>query len=304
MLDSHVNSADSDGLISPGTTLFSRPQAVHVSLSRSQGASIDLKDPFGSRGQRSGSADGGSGAYKGSRGSYSRHNSCTPHEDNAFTPDYEIENGYFPTPRFGRRYERDEQRTLVARNLHERTTHKDIVDFLRGGSVLDIYLRAKDRTASVSFVEGQHAQNFMSHVKRNDIYIHSRRVSGISVHVRLSADKGKVEWAWNDRQFILPAHVANKINNGATRNLVIRNCPPNITEEKLREDLDHIHNLVIIDISYVNGGMFLPTLRLGSILYCNFYIFETFSTAEAFFGLVVAVTQFIVKGKLGSESNR
>ena len=53
----------------------------------------------------------------------------------------------------------------------------DIVRFLRGGTILDIYLRTNDRSASISFVEGTAAQQFIAHAKKNDVYIHGKRVS-------------------------------------------------------------------------------------------------------------------------------
>lgn len=66
-----------------------------------------------------------------------------------------------------------DQRTIHIRNLPERTTHKDLVEIIRGGRLLDIYIR-NDRTATVSFVEG--AAEFLAYTKRNDIYLHTRRV--------------------------------------------------------------------------------------------------------------------------------
>ena len=65
----------------------------------------------------------------------------------------------------------------MIKNLSDRATHKDIVGIVRGGAVLDIYLRTNDRSASISFVEGVAAQAFMNYAKRNDIYIHGKRVS-------------------------------------------------------------------------------------------------------------------------------
>lgn len=46
-----------------------------------------------------------------------------------------------------------DQRTVLVTNLSDRTTHKDLVAIVRGGRVLDIFLR-NDRSATVSFVEG------------------------------------------------------------------------------------------------------------------------------------------------------
>lgn len=45
-----------------------------------------------------------------------------------------------------------------------------------------------------------------------------------------NTDDRQVEIRWNDRQFILPGHVAGKVGIGATRNLVIRRCDPRFTE--------------------------------------------------------------------------
>lgn len=67
-----------------------------------------------------------------------------------------------------------DQRTVLISNLSDRTTHKDLVSFVRGGRLLDIFLR-NDRTATISFVEG--AAEFLAYAKRNDIYLHTKRVS-------------------------------------------------------------------------------------------------------------------------------
>ena len=99
-------------------------------------------------------------------------------DDTSFPSDPDRDDQCLPGPKNGKQqYARAEQRTLVLKNLSDRITHKDIVDVVRGGAVLDIYLRTNERTASVSFVEGATAQNFMNHAKRNDIYIHGKRVS-------------------------------------------------------------------------------------------------------------------------------
>lgn len=67
-----------------------------------------------------------------------------------------------------------DQRTVLIANLPERTTHKDLAGIIRGGRLLDIFLR-NDRTASISFIEG--AAEFLAYAKRNDIYLHMKRVS-------------------------------------------------------------------------------------------------------------------------------
>jgi hypothetical protein len=83
----------------------------------------------------------------------------------------------------GQRVALHDQRTVLISNLSEQTTHKDLADVIRGGRLLDIFLR-NDRTATVSFVEG--AAEFLLYAKRNDIYVHSKRVSitlpGLATH--------------------------------------------------------------------------------------------------------------------------
>ncbi|KAL8935964.1 MAG: hypothetical protein Q9211_004423 [Gyalolechia sp. 1 TL-2023] len=146
-----------------------------------------------------------------------------------------------------------DQRTIIFKNLSDRTTHQDIVNVVRGGLLLDVYVRSSDKSANVSFVHGTAAQEFMVYVKRNDVYIQGRRVA----------------FAWGDRQYILPGHLANKIGIGATRNLVIRRIYPNFTEKRLRDDLDHIHNLVVVDISFANGDAYLSLNSIRSSLFAR-----------------------------------
>jgi|SRR5690242_2884475 len=66
-----------------------------------------------------------------------------------------------------------DQRTILISNVAERTTHKDIAGIIRGGRILDIFFRS-DHSVTVSFVEG--AAEFLAYVKRNDIYLHAKRV--------------------------------------------------------------------------------------------------------------------------------
>jgi len=99
------------------------------------------------------------------------------------------------------------------------------------------------------------------------------------------ADESQIDIRWNDRQFILPGHVANKIAVGATRNLVIHNRSPRHTEEAIREDLEHIHNLVVIKVTFngpdahistnsVHNAMFARTCMMSRTLVFYFYVRE------------------------------
>ncbi|KAF7443689.1 hypothetical protein A1F99_117630 [Pyrenophora tritici-repentis] len=131
-----------------------------------------------------------------------------------------------------------------------RTTHKDLASIVRGGRLLDIFLR-NDRSATISFVEG--AAEFLAYAKRNDIYLHMKRL----------------EFRWNDRQFHVPPHVSNKIANGATRNLVVRCIAGKVTADQIRDHLDHIHNLVVVDIYFQKGDAYISTNSVHNALFAR-----------------------------------
>ncbi|KAI7042033.1 hypothetical protein KC327_g5852 [Hortaea werneckii] len=126
----------------------------------------------------------------------------------------------------------NERRTLYFSGFSDRTTYKDFVSVIKGGQLLSINLRP-ERSGTVTFLDG--AEAFLAWAKRHDIYLHSKRI--------------EVKWA--DRQYRLNNHIHHKILHGATRNLIIRNARSHgLTACQIRADLDHIHNLVIIDISF------------------------------------------------------
>lgn len=107
---------------------------------------------------------------------YSRHNSSAQ-DDSSFSPELERDENYLGPPRPERQqYARSAQRTITVKNLSDRTTHKDIIAFVRGGTVLDVYLRPHERSASISFVEGYAAQAFLTYARRKDFYVHGKRV--------------------------------------------------------------------------------------------------------------------------------
>jgi hypothetical protein len=143
-----------------------------------------------------------------------------------------------------------DQRTVLIANLPERTTHKDLAGIIRGGRLLDLFVR-NDRTATVSFVEG--AADFLAYAKRTDIYLHTKRL----------------ECRWADRQFNVPSHVSNKIANGATRNLVVRGVGGKLAAAQIRDHLDHIHNLVVVDINFRNGDAYISTNSIHNALFAR-----------------------------------
>ncbi|CAP69155.1 uncharacterized protein PODANS_7_11120 [Podospora anserina S mat+] len=162
-------------------------------------------------------------------------------------------------------YERNCHRTLQIVHLAEGTTHSDITNSVRGGQLLDVYLRSHDRSASVSFLHAADAQKFYDYCRRNDLYIRNKR-----------------------RQFVLPGHVAGKISAGASRNLVIMNYASQHTEEVIREDLDHIHNLVVIMIQFIGGNCHIELNSVHNAIYARtcmlsrmYVSLRRFSLAEA-----------------------
>jgi hypothetical protein len=150
-------------------------------------------------------------------------------------------------------------RTVLLSNLAEGTTHADITNAVRGGMLLDIFLRSHERCATVSFLRSADARKFCDHVRRHDLYIKNKRV--ISLPILYCGGQPltlqQIDVRWNDRQFVLPGHVAGRIAKGATRNLVLRAYDNRHTEEVIRADLDHIHNLVVIKVEYIGNNCYI-----------------------------------------------
>lgn len=80
----------------------------------------------------------------------------------------------------------------------------------------------------------------------------------------------QIEVRWADRQFRLNKHVGDKIRGGATRNLVIRNAADKgLTEAQVREDMEHIHNLIIIDVTFRGKDAYISTNCCHNALYAR-----------------------------------
>ncbi|KAI0191301.1 hypothetical protein EV127DRAFT_72938 [Xylaria flabelliformis] len=150
-------------------------------------------------------------------------------------------------------YARMCKRTVALCGLPAFTTLGDVTSVVRGGQLLDVFLRSAEHIASVSFVREDDAIQFYEHSRRNDIYIRNKRVF--------------IRWA--DRHFILPGHVANKIASGATRNLIIRRCGAHHTEASVREDLEHIHNLIVVGVEFVGGSCYIKTNSVHNAMFAR-----------------------------------
>lgn len=51
--------------------------------------------------------------------------------------------------------------------------------------------------------------------------------------------------------------------------MVIRGIHPNITEERIREDLLHIHNIVVISVSFENGDAYISLNSINNSLFAR-----------------------------------
>ncbi|EME41709.1 hypothetical protein DOTSEDRAFT_156730 [Dothistroma septosporum NZE10] len=143
------------------------------------------------------------------------------------------------------------RRTLYFCNLSPKTTYKDLASVVKGGKLLSITIRS-ERSATVTFLDA--AADYLAWTKRNDVYVHARRV----------------EVRWAERQFNLNEHIANKISTGATRNILIRNAlGKGLTGERIRDDMEHIHGLVIIDVKYKNGNAWVSTNSIHNALFAR-----------------------------------
>ncbi len=176
---------DGDGQEYRDSDLFRRPSKMRVTLSQPSALSRSETDTDWRN-----TGNGYQGFSKGNGRSSSRHNSYNQEDDVSWDPELDKENDSLTIPRVEkRRYPREEKRTILAKNLSDRATHKDVVDFVRGGLVLDIYLRLNERSVSISFVEGSAAQDFMNFVKKNDIYVHGKRVCSDMNHWKLDPSR-------------------------------------------------------------------------------------------------------------------
>ncbi|KAI5863156.1 hypothetical protein GGS23DRAFT_55538 [Durotheca rogersii] len=163
------------------------------------------------------------------------------------SPSYSADTTLVPEPNIdGEKrppYVRVCQRTILLWGLPEKTTYWDVTTIISGGVLVDIFLRATERLAYVSFLHEEDAVRFYEHTLVHNIYIKGKRVLT----------------RWADRQFQLNTHVVGKVRIGATRNLVIHNCNAGITENTIRDDLEHIHNLAVIRVDFMGRRCHIKT---------------------------------------------
>ena len=69
------------------------------------------------------------------------------------------------------------QRTVVLRGLPDWVTYQQIAAVVRGGSLLNIYLRGREHMVNLSFVEESAAQDFLEHVAAHGLRILGKQVN-------------------------------------------------------------------------------------------------------------------------------
>ncbi len=80
----------------------------------------------------------------------------------------------------------------------------------------------------------------------------------------------QVEVKWADRQFTVNGHIANKITNGATRNVVVRGArEKGLDEQQIRDDMEHISNLVIIDVTFRGDDAYVSMNSIHNALFAR-----------------------------------
>ena len=87
-----------------------------------------------------------------------------------------VENLDFDLPRAAPLLERHAKRTILLLDLSITVVHSDILTAIRGGQLLEVYLRKRQRSASVSFVYEEDAKAFYDYVRKHGLYIRNKRV--------------------------------------------------------------------------------------------------------------------------------
>ncbi|KAL7928916.1 hypothetical protein V8C35DRAFT_332051 [Trichoderma chlorosporum] len=144
-------------------------------------------------------------------------------------------------------------RSVQLLNIPEDATYADIIAVVRGGNLFDISLIRRSSTAFITFAEASAAEAYYTHVRNNYLYIKNNKID-----IRRSG-----------RFQNLHGHFAKRIANGATRNLVLRSCNAGHTNASIRNDLDHIHGLEVISITFRGGMCHISTNSLPSAMYAR-----------------------------------
>lgn len=129
-------------------------------------------------------------------------------------------------------------RSVLLRGIPKSASLRDVCKIVRGGMILNLFLRPHQNTAHVSFVNPQAAEDFLLHADRTDLYVKGRKIMA----------------SWDKRPCYLNKGLAQRIQrDGATRNLVVRFPRPEITAALILDDLEHIHRLEVLEVHFRDG---------------------------------------------------
>lgn len=75
---------------------------------------------------------------------------------------------------------------------------------------------------------------------------------------------------WAPRGYIAPRYVLEQAIAGTvSRNLLLENVNPKLTEAIIRRDMHHIHNTAIISVNFADGNANISTSSVGGALYAR-----------------------------------
>lgn len=75
---------------------------------------------------------------------------------------------------------------------------------------------------------------------------------------------------WAERSWEPPAYIRGRVKTGKlTRNIIINQARPNITEAVIRRDLHHIHNLAVISVRFDSGSVYISTNCVARALFAK-----------------------------------
>ena len=74
---------------------------------------------------------------------------------------------------------------------------------------------------------------------------------------------------WADFVPFVNGMLTSDIRLGATRNVIVRGIHPTITEERIRNHLDHIHNIVVISVSFKDGDAYISLNSINISLFAR-----------------------------------
>ncbi|KAF5668460.1 negative regulator of differentiation 1 [Fusarium heterosporum] len=149
--------------------------------------------------------------------------------------------------------ERSAQRSIQLLNLPPDVSYGDVSAVVRGGPLLEIFLRCRENSATVSFVREADAVTFLEHTRAHGLYIKDR----------------KIHTKWSDHQYVVKGQVVYHVTKGASRNFVIRKRDLNLTAQDIRDDLEHIHNLHVVNIELDKDNCFVSTNAIHAAIFAR-----------------------------------